>query len=44
MNKQNRNRFIDTENRLKVARRGDVEGLGEKGGRIKKYKLIVTWM
>ena len=30
MNKQNRNRIIDTENILKVARQEGVEGLGEK--------------
>ena len=41
MNKQNRNRIIDTESILKVARwEGDWE-MGKKGWR-EKYKLVVT--
>ena len=42
MNKQNRNRLIDSENRLMDAR-GEVGwGIGEKNKAIKKYKLVVT--
>lgn len=42
MNKLNRNKLIDTESTLMVARReGDGE-MGEIVGGIKKYKLIVT--
>ena len=37
MNKQNRNRIIDTENVLIVARWEGVWGMGEKVERIKKY-------
>ena len=42
MNKQNRNRLIDTENKLVVADRRGLGGLGEKGEGIKKYNLAVT--
>ena len=42
MNKQNRNRFIDTEHKLMVTRGEEGWGMGEKGERIKKYKLMVT--
>ena len=42
MNKQNGNRLIDTENRLKVAREEVIGGLGEKGEGIEKYRLVVT--
>ena len=42
MNKRNRNRLIDTENILMVARWKGIEGMGEKVEEIKKYKLIVT--
>ena len=42
MNKQNRNRLIDTENVLMVARWERVRGMGEKGEEIKKYRLVVT--
>ena len=42
MNKQNRNRLIDTENRLMVARGEGHRGLDEKGEGIEKYKLVVT--
>ena len=42
MNKQNRNRFIDIENKLRVANWAGLGGLGEKGEGIKKYKLVVT--
>ena len=42
MNKQNRNRLIDTENRLTVARREGIGGLNEKSEGIEKYKLEVT--
>ena len=42
MSKQNRNRLIDSENILTVARWEGVEGMGEKGEGIKKYKLVVT--
>ena len=40
MNKQNRNRLMDTENIFTVARLGG--RLGNKGEGIKKYKLVVT--
>ena len=41
-NKQNRNKLIDTENILTIARwEGDQE-MGKKGEKIKKYKLVVT--
>ena len=39
MNKQNRNRLIDTEKNLMVARWEVGRGLGGKGEKIKKYKL-----
>ena len=39
MDKQNTNRFIDTENRLMVARGAMV---GKKGKVTEKYKLVVT--
>ena len=42
INKQNRNRLIDTENKLKISRWGRMGQLGEKGERIKKYKLVDT--
>ena len=42
MNKQNRNRVIDAENKLMVARGEGGGRLGEKGEGIKKYKLVVT--
>ena len=42
MNKHNRNRLINTEIRLMVARRERDWGLGKKGEGIKKYKLILT--
>ena len=42
MNKQIRNRLLDTENKLMIARWERVWGLSEKGEGIKKYKLIVT--
>ena len=42
MNKQNRNRLIDTEKILSVARWEEDWGTGKKGEGIKKYKLIVT--
>ena len=42
INKQNRNRLIDAENRL-IVERGEKGGrLAERGREIKKYKLIVT--
>ena len=41
MNKQNRNRLINTENIL-LPDRSRVEGMGEKGEGIKKHKLVVT--
>ena len=40
--KQKRNRLINTENTLTVARQQGGWGMGEKGDRIKKYKLAVT--
>ena len=40
--KQNRNRLIDTENILSVARGKEVRRMGEKGEGIKKYKLEVS--
>ena len=42
MNKQNRNRIIDTENVLMVARGEGFGGLVQKGEGIEKYRLIVT--
>ena len=42
MNKQNRNRLIDTENILTVARWEGGWGMGEKGEEIRKYRLVVT--
>ena len=42
MNKQNRNRLIDTENILTDARWKRGSGMGEKGEGIKKHKLVVT--
>ena len=42
MNKQNRNRLINTENILMVARWEGVAGMGEKGKGAEKYKLVVT--
>ena len=41
MNKQNRNRLIDTENKPMVARGVGVGEVGEKGEGIKKHKLVV---
>ena len=42
MKKQNRNRLIDTENILMVARWSGGWRMGKKGEGIKKYKLVVT--
>ena len=42
MNKQNRNRLTDTENRPVVARGEGIWGLGENGEGIGKYGLAVT--
>ena len=42
MNKSNRNRFMDTENILRVARWKEDLGRGEKGEGIKKHKLVVA--
>ena len=42
MNKQNSNRLADTENILMVARGERGWRLGEKGGGIEKYRLVVT--
>ena len=39
---ENRNRLMDTENRLMVDRGGGDGELGEKGEGIKKYKSVVT--
>ena len=41
MNKQNRNRLIDTENKPMVARGVGVGEVGEKDEGIKKHKLVV---
>ena len=41
MNKQNRNRFMDTENILTLTDGRGVGEIGEKGKGIKKYKLVV---
>ena len=41
INKQNRNRLIDTENRLTAVRREGLEGLCEKGKDIKKKKTLI---
>ena len=41
MNKQNRNRLIDTENKLRVARRERaLRGLDEKGQETTKYRMV----
>ena len=40
--KINRNRLIDKENRLMVARGKGVGRLSEKGEGIKNYKLVIT--
>ena len=42
MNKQNRNKLIETGNKLMVARWEEARELCGKGGGIKKYKLVVT--
>ena len=43
MNEQNRNRFIDTENILRVTRLGEgTGGMGRKGEGIQKCMLVVT--
>ena len=42
VHRQNRNKPMDTENRLKVADWRRCGGLGEKGEGIKKHKLVVT--
>ena len=42
MNKQNRNRLRDTEDILMVTKWEGVGRLGEKGGGLRKYKLVVT--
>ena len=42
MNKQNRNKLIDTENILMVARWEEIRGVGGKGGGFKKHKWVVT--
>ena len=42
INKENRNRLTDTENRLMVAKWERIWRLGEKGERIDKYRLVVT--
>lgn len=42
MNKQHRNRVIDTENTLMVVRGEGNWGLGEKGECIKSHKWVVT--
>ena len=42
MNKQKRNRLIDTEKILIIARWEVVAGMDEKGEGIRKYKLVVT--
>ena len=39
--KQNRNRFMDTENILTLTDGRGVGEIGEKGKGIKKYKLVV---
>ena len=42
MNDMNRNRIVDTEDILMVARWREVGGMSEKKRGIKKYKLVVT--
>ena len=42
MNKQNRNKLMDTEKRQIVVRLGWLGGLSEKDEGIKQYKLTVT--
>ena len=42
MNKQNRNRLIETEDRLMVVIKDGVWGTGWKGEGTEKYKLAVT--
>ena len=39
---QNKNRIIDTESILMVAREKGFREMGEKGEGVKKYKLVVT--
>lgn len=41
INKQNRNRFIDIENRLRLPEGTGVGRQSKKGERIKKYNLVV---
>ena len=41
MDKQNRNRLIDTKNVLIVAKWEDFRRMDIKGAEIKKYKLVV---
>ena len=41
MNKQNRNNFIDTENKLIVTKGEGFGGLDKKGIGIEKYRLVV---
>ena len=41
MNKQNRNKLIDTQNNLMVARSGGLGTVSEEGDGIKKQKLPV---
>ena len=42
MNKKNRNKLMDTESILTVARGVEGGWMSEKGEGIKKYKLVVT--
>ena len=42
MNKQNRNRLIDTEINSRLPDMMGVGGMSEKGRGIKKYKLVIT--
>ena len=42
INKQNRNRLTNTENKWMVSRQRGVGRMGEKSNEIKKYKLVVT--
>ena len=42
MNKQNRNRLINTDIRIMVPRGKGLGGLGKNGDGIKKYKLVET--
>ena len=43
MNKQNRNRLIDTEKRLMVATGEGIGGQGKRGEGTEKYRLVASY-